>query len=50
MNFLEARRLVSGFQGGPPLSFLFALSGTAEPFVLYLQAAAARRGRAADVR
>jgi FkbH-like protein len=49
VNFLEARRLVSTFQGGPPLPFLFALSGTAEPFALYLQAAAARRGRAADV-
>jgi len=50
VNFLEARRLVSTFQGGPPLPFLFALSGTAEPFMLYLQAAAARRGRAAHVR
>lgn len=39
-----------GFQGGPPLSFLFAVSGTAEPFAPYLNAAAARRGRAADVR
>ena len=50
MNFLEARRLVSTFQGGEPLTFLFALSGTAEPFALYLRAAAAQRGRAADVR
>ena len=50
MNFLEARRLVAGFQGGPRLPFVFALSGTAEPFALYLRAAAARRGRAADVR
>ncbi len=50
MNFLEARRLVSGFHVGEPLPFLFALSGTAEPFVLYLRAAAAKRGRAADVR
>ncbi len=50
MNYLQARRLVSAFQGGQPLSFLFGLSGTAEPFALYLQAAAAQRGRAADVR
>lgn len=50
MNFLEARRLVNAFQGGEPLAFLFALSGTAEPFGLYLRAAAARRGRTADVR
>jgi len=50
VNFLEAQRLVSTFQGGEPLAFLFALSGTAEPFALYVRAAAARRGRAADVR
>jgi len=50
VNFLEARRLVSTFQGGPPLPFLFALSGTAEPFALYLQAAAAQRGHAAHAR
>src|SRR6266576_1089758 len=50
VNFLEARRLVSAFPVGEPLPFLFALSGTAEPFVLYLRAAAAKRGRAADVR
>jgi FkbH-like protein len=49
VNFLEARRLVASFPGGPPLPFLFALSGTAEPFGLYLRAAAAQRGRAADV-
>jgi FkbH-like protein len=50
VNYLEARRSVSAFQGGPPLPFLFGLSGTAEPFALYLQAAAAQRGRSADVR
>jgi len=50
VNFLEAQRLVSTFRGGEPLAFLFALSGTAEPFALYLRAAAARRGHAADVR
>ena len=50
VNFLEARRLVTDFHVGEPLPFLFALSGTAEPFVLYLRAAAAKRGRAAEVR
>jgi FkbH-like protein len=49
VNFLEARRLVSDFQGGEPLPFLFALSGTGELFDLYLRAAAARRDRAAEV-
>jgi len=50
MNFLEARRVVSSFAGGPPLPLQFALSGTGEPFELYLRAAAAVRGRAAEVR
>lgn len=49
MNFLEAQRLVRDFRGGEPLAFRFLLSGTAEPFVLYLRAAAAQRGRAAEV-
>jgi FkbH-like protein len=44
VNFLEARRLVDEFKGGPPLAFLFALSGSAEPFDLYLRAAGAKRG------
>src|SRR5437868_12692556 len=49
MNFLEAKRLLDAFTGGPPLPFLFALSGSAEPFALYLRAAAAKHGRSADV-
>jgi FkbH-like protein len=49
LNFLEARRMLDRFTGGDPLSFVFALSGTAEPFELYLRAAAAKRGRAAQV-
>ena len=49
MNFLEARRVVSTFQGGEPLPFRLALSGTAEPFTLYVRAAAAQRGRAAEM-
>jgi len=47
LNFLEARRLLDGFTGGPPLPFLFALSGSVEPFDLYLRAAAAKHGRLA---
>ena len=49
MSFLEARRVLNGFKGGAALPFVFALSGTAEPFEIYLRAAAARRGRRADV-
>ena len=49
MNFLAARRLVAGFAGGDPLPFVFGLSGTGEPFELYLRAAAAQRGRAAEI-
>jgi FkbH-like protein len=50
MNFLEAHKIVSGFPGGEVLSFLLATSGTAVPFDIYLKAAAARLGRAAQVR
>ena len=44
MTFLEANRIVAGFGGGPELPFLFAISGTSEPFGLYLEAACAERG------
>jgi FkbH-like protein len=47
LNFLEAKGLLEGFTGGPPLPFLFALSGSAEPFDLYLRAAAAKHDRLA---
>jgi FkbH-like protein len=50
MNFLEARRIVSSFPGGDTLPFLFAISGTADPFDLYLKAAAAKRGHTAQIR
>src|SRR2546422_252086 len=50
INFLEGRRVLNSFKGGLPLPFLFALSGTAEPFEPYLRAAAAKRGRTAEVR
>ena len=47
MNFLEAKRLLDGFRGGPELEFLFGLSGSGEPFEMYLRAAAAKHGRTA---
>ena len=50
MNFLEARRVLDAFRGGEALSFALGLSGTGEPFEVYLRAAAAKRGRAAEVR
>jgi FkbH-like protein len=50
VNFLEAKRLLDGFIGGPSLPFLFALSGSAEPFEMYLRAAAAKHGRSATPR
>jgi FkbH-like protein len=50
VNYLEARRLIAGFAGGPELPFLFALSGTADPFRLYVEAAAAKRGLSARPR
>jgi len=49
MNFLEAHRIVSSFEGGEPLPFLFAMSGTPDSFLLYLRACAAQQGRSADV-
>jgi len=50
VNFLEARRVLDAFRGGEALSFALGLSGTGEPFDVYLRAAAAKRGRAAEVR
>jgi len=50
MNFLEARRIVDGFAGGPPLAVLLGMSGTGEPLELYLRAAAASRGYDARMR
>jgi FkbH-like protein len=50
MNFLEAHRLVSEFRGGPERPILFALSGTGEPFRVYLEAAGAKRGLAVHPR
>lgn len=50
MNFLEAKKILSGFSGGEPLPFLLAMSGTPDPLKLYLEAAAAVRGRSARIR
>ena len=50
MTFLEARQIVSAFQRGDPLPFLLAMSGTADPLDLFVRAAAAKRGRAAEMR
>ncbi|HEX7939006.1 MAG TPA: HAD-IIIC family phosphatase, partial [Gemmatimonadaceae bacterium] len=47
LTFLEARRVLAGFSGGPRLEFLLGMSGTADPLSVYLEAAAARRGRSA---
>jgi len=44
MSFLDAQKLVSRFTGGPELEFRFAISGTPDPFKLYLEAAGAQRG------
>jgi FkbH-like protein len=50
MNFLDAKRIVANFSGGPELPLLLALSGTGEPMELFLKAAAAERGHAAKIR
>jgi FkbH-like protein len=50
VNYLEARRLLETFTGGAPLPLALVLSGTAEPFDLYVRATAAQRGRTAAMR
>lgn len=50
MNFLEAHRLTSTFTGGPALKFLFGISGGSEKLGVFLSAAAAKRGRSAQIR
>lgn len=49
MTFLEARRTVAAFAGGPALSFRLSMSGAADALEVFLAAAAARTGRTADV-
>lgn len=50
LTFLQARRLLAEFTGGPPLSLLLAMSGTALQLEMYTRAAAAQRGWSASVR
>lgn len=50
MTFLEAKRIVRGFQGGDALAFTLAMSGAADTLDLFLRAAGAKRGRAVNVR
>lgn len=50
MTFLEAQKILASFSGGPPLRFLLAMSGTADALGLFVRAAAARRGRNAEIR
>jgi FkbH-like protein len=50
MNFLEAHKLVTNFKGGPPLAFLFGISGTPDKIELFLKAAGAVRGRSLEIR
>ena len=50
MNFLDAKRIVAEFSGGPELRLLLALSGTGEPLELFVKAAAAERGLTAKLR
>jgi hypothetical protein len=50
MSFLEARRLVAEFPGGPPLRFLLAASGTLDQLSMYLRAHASRIGKTAEPR
>lgn len=50
MNFLDAKRIVAEFSGGPEIRVLLAMSGTGEPLELFVKAAAAERGFAAKLR
>jgi FkbH-like protein len=50
MTFLEARKILAGFSGGPPLPLLLAMSGTPESLEFFVRASAARRGLRAEVR
>jgi FkbH-like protein len=50
VKFLEAHQLVSRSNGGTPLPFLLAMSGTAAPLELYVRAHALQRGLVAELR
>ncbi len=47
MTYLEARKMLSAFKGGEPLTFLLAMSGTPDQLEFYLRAHAAIFGMAA---
>jgi len=47
VNYLEARRTLASFEGGPSLAFRLAMSGTPEPLEIFLRAEAARHDRTA---
>ena len=49
MNFLDAGRILANFAGGPALPMRLASSGNVDPLLLYVRAAAAARGRKAEV-
>lgn len=48
-TFLEAKRAIAGLSEASPLPFFLAMSGSAEPLVVFLEGAAAARGRLARV-
>jgi FkbH-like protein len=50
VNFIEAKKIVAEFAGGPDFPLLLGMSGTGEPIEIYLKAAAAQRGLSARVR
>lgn len=49
MTFLEAKRRLQGLRNGRPMRLRLCLSGTGEPLLLYMKAAAAARGVALEV-
>lgn len=49
MTFVEASKILRAFEGGPALRIHLAASGTTDPLLLYVRAAAAVRGRSAEV-
>ena len=50
MKFLEAAKIVRGFEGGEELAFLLATSGELHSMEIFVKAAAAERGRDARFR
>ena len=50
MTLLDAHKVLSAFPGGPAMSLLVGMSGTADPLKLFVRAAGAKRGRSVNVR